>query len=61
MTSLRPRSVVHRGVVDAAGVMLDPQLIGEAVCRRRVLSLWQPNSRLYDFGERYVLIFETQR
>ena len=40
----RPEHALHVGTVECAALLIDPQLIGEAVARARVLSLWGPGS-----------------
>src|SRR5215470_13025233 len=44
---VRPRALVHRGIVDAAGFLLDTRLIGVGRARRRILSMWVPGTRIY--------------
>ncbi|QDG51495.1 hypothetical protein FIV42_12290 [Persicimonas caeni] len=58
MSELRPRAVAHRGVIRARGFVLDPALIGEATCRRRILDAWQTGARLFRVEGRYVLLLE---
>ena len=40
--SLRPRALSWRGTIPADALWLDPDLLGEAEVRDRVLALWQP-------------------
>ena len=39
MTAPRPRALAWRGVIDAAGFLLDTSLAGETEARRRILAL----------------------
>lgn len=42
-----PRTLVHRGVVEASGFLVDAVLAGTLEARRRVLSLWVPGTAVY--------------
>lgn len=42
-----PRTLVHRGVVEASGFLIDAMLAGELEARRRVLELWMPGTSVY--------------
>jgi hypothetical protein len=44
---IRPRTPAWRGVVHAAGFLVETALIGEAEARRRVLSVWEPGATVY--------------
>jgi hypothetical protein len=44
MTPVKPRFLVHQGVVDASALFFDFALLGEAEARRRVLTLWAPGA-----------------
>jgi len=50
MTDVRPRKVMHRGRVDAAGFLFNPELIGVAETRQRILDLWQPGVQVFTAG-----------
>lgn len=47
---IRPRALVHRGSVIAAGFALDRALLGEHETRRRVLALWRPGATVRAHG-----------
>ncbi|CAN0501550.1 unnamed protein product, partial [Laminaria digitata] len=51
-----PRSFVHRGRWLAEGFLFDPDLIGEAQCRARILELWQDGASLRRLGDWYILL-----
>jgi hypothetical protein len=53
MTTIRPRKIVHRGRVEAAGFLFNTDLIGVAETRRRILSLWAPGVQIYVDGSNY--------
>ena len=42
-----PRTLIFRGVVEAAGFLIDAALLGEAEARRRILELWEPGATVY--------------
>jgi len=44
---LLPRALVHRGVVEASGFLIDATLAGMVEARRRVLELWMPGTAVY--------------
>lgn len=46
MNNLLPRSLVHRGVHLAAGLLLEERLVPADEARRRVLALWEPGVRV---------------
>lgn len=58
--TVAPRRLVHRGFVDAHGVLL-ARTPDEAEARRRALALWAPGARVYSLGARYVLLFAAPR
>lgn len=47
MRRIRPRSLTHRGVVEAAAFFVATALTGPAEARRRVLALWVPGAAVY--------------
>ena len=47
MKEVRPRSLTHRGVVQAAAFFIDASLIGAVEARRRILALWVPGAAVY--------------
>lgn len=44
MTGVRPRAVVHRGVVEARGFVVENRVTTAAEARRRILALWRPGT-----------------
>lgn len=56
MTALRPRRLVHRGRVEAAGLLFDEALLGPEEVQRRVLALWQPGAEVFRPGDRLLLL-----
>ncbi|MEZ4322003.1 MAG: bpX6 domain-containing protein [Myxococcota bacterium] len=58
---MKPWSLVHRGRVEASAVLLDPEHLGEAACRRRVLDAWEPGCRLERVDGRLLLRFPGTR
>ncbi len=52
---MRPRQVVHRGSVEAGAFLFDPELIGEAAAKARVLSAWVPGALVYATPMGYLL------
>lgn len=45
---VRPRQLLHRGVVAPNGWLLQGEWLDEAEVRRRALSLWEPGCQLYE-------------
>jgi hypothetical protein len=56
---VRPRQLVHHGTVEAAALVIDPALIGEAAARGRVLALWEPDCRVSRLNGTYLLRFAS--
>ena len=50
MTNIRPRKVVHKGRVEAAGFLFNTDLIGVAETRRRILNLWESGVQVFADG-----------
>lgn len=44
---VRPKTSAWRGVVQAAGFLIESPILGETEARRRVLSLWVPGATVY--------------
>ncbi len=42
-----PRTLVHRGVVEASGFLVDALLTSPLEARRRVVDLWVPGTAVY--------------
>ena len=55
MTKLRPRRVIHKGRVDAAGFLFDTDLIGIAETRRRILDLWESGVQVFTNGPHHLV------
>jgi len=55
-----PRSLVHRGYVDAVGMVFS-RAVHEAEARRRVLAVWSPGTRVFALGPRYAVMFPAPR
>lgn len=53
MTDVRPRKVVHKGRVDAAGFLFNSDLISVAETRKRILELWEPGVQIFTDGPNY--------
>lgn len=51
----RPRAHVHRGSVEAVALWFDPELLGEAETRRRVLAAWTPGVGVYALAGGFLL------
>ncbi|BDI29531.1 hypothetical protein CCAX7_15820 [Capsulimonas corticalis] len=47
MNLVKPRALVHQGVIDAIGLFFDFALLGEPEARRRVLALWEPGATVH--------------
>lgn len=52
---------LHRGVVEAYGMLLSPTLLGEQRMRERLLSLWTTGTQAFDWDYSIVLIFPEPR
>jgi hypothetical protein len=58
---VRPRQLVHRGVVAARGVVLDVAMLGEEAARGRALALWRPGAQVRRSGELRVVTWDEPR
>lgn len=56
MINVKPSSVVHRGRIPAAGFFFAFGITTEDEAIRRILSVWQPNSRVYRLREGILLV-----
>lgn len=56
-----PRRVVHRGVVEAAAVLLDEGILGAGEVRRRIVRAWGPGAMVYRLGSALLLRFPAPR
>lgn len=61
MKMLRPKTPAWRGVVDAAGFLIETALIGEAEARRRVLSVWEPGSTVHRVARGWLIRLAAPR
>jgi hypothetical protein len=52
---VRPRRLVHQGVVEASGLVLEPSLVGERRARERLLARWTPGAVVQRSGARLIL------
>jgi MoxR-vWA-beta-propeller ternary system domain bpX6 len=55
MTRVLPRTLVHRGVVEAAALLVEEAVPGETEARRRVLSLWTSGARVHRLPEGWLV------
>jgi hypothetical protein len=58
---LAPRVLVHRGSVDAAGLLVDPALVGAEQARRRALDVWSPGTRVFTLGPEFAVVWGQAR
>jgi hypothetical protein len=61
VTYVRPRRLVHRGSVEAAGFLLDARLAGLRETRRRILELWSPGVQAYRVENGYCVRLAAPR
>lgn len=61
MKRVTPRRLVHRGWVEAAGFLIDAELLGLGEARRRVLELWSPGVQVYRVGGGYFVRLHAPR
>jgi hypothetical protein len=59
--SIQPRTPAWRGVVDAAGVLIDAELLGEGEARRRILSLWEPGATVHRVARGWLIRLPAPR
>jgi hypothetical protein len=50
-----PRTLVHRGVVEASGFLVDALLSGPLEARRRVVDLWVPGTSVYQVARGWLV------
>ncbi|HYO15024.1 MAG TPA: bpX6 domain-containing protein, partial [Thermoanaerobaculia bacterium] len=55
MKRILPRTLVHRGVVEAAALLVEEAVPGDAEARRRVLSLWTSGARVHRLPEGWLV------
>ncbi|MFT3774166.1 MAG: bpX6 domain-containing protein [Minicystis sp.] len=56
-----PRRLVHRGVVEAAGILVDEALVGPLEARRRVIAAWSPGASVHRLGAGLLVRFPQPR
>jgi hypothetical protein len=56
---LEPRQIVHRGVVEAAAILVDEDLAGPRGARRRVLAAWAPGATVHRLGGALLVRFAS--
>jgi hypothetical protein len=61
MAARSPRQIVHRGVVEAAAILVDEALAGPREARRRVVAMWSPGATVHRLGEGLLLRFPAPR
>ena len=58
---VRPRIVVHRGIVDASAILVDEALAGPLRARRRVVAAWVPGAVVHRMGAAILVRFPSPR
>jgi hypothetical protein len=56
MKTLVLQNLIHRGTVLAEGFLFSAKLLPENEIRQRILSLWQPNTKVFRFAENLILL-----
>lgn len=56
-----PREIVHRGVVEAAAILVDEALAGPLEARRRVVAAWSPGASVHRLAGGILLRFPAPR
>lgn len=56
-----PRTLVHRGVVEASGFLVDATLAGRREARRRVVELWVPGTAVYQVARGWLVRLPAPR
>jgi hypothetical protein len=56
-----PRTLVHRGVVEASGFLVDATLAGPLEARRRVVDLWVPGTAVYQVARGWLVRLPAPR
>ena len=59
--AVRPRQLVHRGVVQARGLWFDLDVLGEAAARHRVLDSWENGATVGRFPDGFLLLWPNSR
>ncbi|MBC8103675.1 MAG: hypothetical protein H7Z41_13950, partial [Cytophagales bacterium] len=61
MTIVRPRALVHRGVVEASGFWFDTRQTAPEETRKRILALWVPGAVVYRVADGLALCLPSPR
>src|SRR6266404_1568628 len=56
MSDVKPWSVIHRGTVPASGFFFAFSITPEDEAKSRILSIWEPNARVYRFKKGLLLV-----
>lgn len=56
MKTLILHNLIHRGTVLAEGFLFSAKLLSEHEIRRRILSLWQPNTKIFRYQNDFILL-----
>ncbi|APR84267.1 Hypothetical protein A7982_09616 [Minicystis rosea] len=56
-----PRQLVHRGVVEAAGILVDEVLASPVEARRRVVAAWARGASVHRLGDAFLVRFPQPR
>ena len=59
--ALRPRELVHRGAVEARGMIVSTELLGEAAERARVLAMWEPGVSVEEIPGALFVLFASSK
>jgi hypothetical protein len=61
LNEVRPAQLVHRGVVEACGLVFDRALAGEEEARRRVLQVWEAGAIVRELPAAYLIRLPVSR
>ena len=61
IAAVRPRELVHRGVVEASAILVDEALAGPLAARRRVVAAWAPGATVHRLGATLLVRFPAPR
>lgn len=61
MNEVRPKSLVYRGRIMAAGLLVDPGIVPESAARSRIIRAWEPGTQVYRLGSRLLVRFPSPR
>ncbi|MBI4747484.1 MAG: hypothetical protein HY774_03305 [Acidobacteria bacterium] len=57
--SIHPRNLIHRGVVEAAGILIPINLCGITEAQRRVIGHWEAGARVFRVAGGYLVQFSA--